>query len=460
MIRRGGAWGQGEQPKAGEPRYTIRMLAFLRRMRIETEDWLRYSPFVRNLIGRYKSWREPRTVPQDDDEVVRSISRLCAVTRLLDSPGRIRKVEEQILERVAKLDWTKVDWREFIAKVDTASIPRAAILKPYLGPREPGVVYIGFEIEWMRFLRSLTLPARQFAERYTLIVAPSSSPYNPVDFIFPAAYGTPLYSLINHDEDTEILRRVSPNYCVVPMYTSHWVNPAIYQSRPRSERDIDILMVAAWGKVKRHHLLFNALQRMPKSLKVVLIGQDQDGRTQETMRREAGWYGVADRFEMWSNASHAQVREAFCRAKISLLLSLREGSAVVVPESLFADTPVGLLHNAYNGSRGFINEQTGRLLHERNLAGQLTEFLANADRCTPRAWAEANITCFRSSERLNEMLKREALAEGREWTRDIFPLCWQPDPRLVNADDWRSLRAERADIQGRFGVLLGPEEIV
>jgi len=434
------------------------MTGFLRRLRIETEDWLRYSPTVRNLIGRYQSWREPDAIPQDDQAIVRSIGRLCAVARLVNSPARIRQVEERILERVARLDWTKVDWSEFVPKFETKWIARAAILKPYVGPREPGVVYIGFEIEWMRFLRQVRLP--EFAERYTLIIAPSSSPYNPINFIFPAAYGRPLYSLINHDEDAEILRRVSPNYRVVPMYTSHWVNPEIYPPRPRSERDIDIVMVAAWGKVKRHHLLFGALRRMPATLKVLLIGQDQDGRTQDTMRREAGWYGIADRFEMWSNASHAQVRDAFCRAKISLLLSLREGSAVVVPESLCADTPVGLWHNAYNGSRDFINEQTGRLMHERDFAGQLMEFLANADRCTPRAWAEANIGCFRSSDRLNEILKRDTLAEGREWTRDIFPLCWQPDPRLVRSDDWRSLHDERADIERRCGVLLGPEQIV
>jgi glycosyltransferase involved in cell wall biosynthesis len=433
------------------------MSAFVRRFLIETEDWLRYQPNVRDLIGRYKSWREPRAVPADNQAIVRSIKNLCAAARLVKKSTTVGRIEERILERVASVDPSKVDWREFVSQVESSWIARAVILKPYIGPREPGVVYIGFEVEWMRLLRNARL--REFAEHYTLIVAPSSSPHNLINFIFPAAYPTSLYTLINHDQDVEILQRISPKYRVVPMYTSHWVNPAIYQPRPHSERDIDLLMVAAWGKVKRHHLLFRALREMPASLRVVLIGQDQDGRTQETMRREAGWYGVAGRFEMWSNLAHPQVRDAFCRAKISILLSLREGSAVVVPESLFADTPVGLLHNADNGSRGFINEQTGRLLCEKDLAGQLMDFLAAAGSYTPRAWAEANISCFRSSERLNEILKRDAIAEGRPWTRDIYPLCWQPDPRLVHPEEWRSLRQERAEIKTRFGVELGPEEL-
>lgn len=433
------------------------MTSLLRRFLTETEDWLRYQPTVRDFIGRYKAWQEPRAVPRDHQTTVRSIKNLCAIARLLTSAAKIRHIEQRILERIATLDTAKVDWSEFVANVESRLINRAVILKPYVGPREPGVVYIGFEVEWMRLLCHARL--REFAERYTLIVAPSSSPYNLINFIFPAAYPTPLYSIVNHDEDVEILQRISPKYRVVPLYTSHWVNPARYQPRPPAERDIDILMVAAWGKVKRHHLLFRALRRMPASLKVVLIGQDQEGRTQATMRKEAAWYGVADRFEMWSNVAHAQVREAYCRARISILLSLREGSAVVIPESLFADTPTGLLQDAYNGSRGFINAQTGRFLSEKDLAGQLMDFLAIADRCTPRAWAEANISCFKSSDRLNEILRNDALAEGRAWSRDIHPLCWQPDPRLVHAEDWRLLQPERAEILARFGVELGPAEL-
>jgi glycosyltransferase involved in cell wall biosynthesis len=432
-------------------------MSFVRRLRIETEDWLRYHPRVRDLVGRYIGAFQCRTVPEDHADRLLLIASLCAAARLVRSPSKIRQIEERIVEHAALLDPLKADWSDYGPRMDSAWINRGVVLKPYVGPREPGVVYIGFEFEWMRLL--LHARVREFAERYTLIVAPSSSPYNPINFAFPAAYPTSLYTLINHDEDAEILRRVSPKYRVVPMYTSHWVNPAIYRPRPRSERDIDILMVAAWGKVKRHHLLFRALRRMPASLKVVLIGQDQDGRTQATMRREAGWYGVADRFEMRTNVSHSEVREIFCRAKISLLLSLREGSAVVVPESLFADTPVALLHNADNGSRGFINEHTGRLLSEKDMAGQLMDFLGNADRCTPRAWAEANISCFKSSDRLNEILRGDALRDGREWTRDIYALCWQPDPRLVHAEDWRSLQGERADIKAQFEVELGPAEL-
>ena len=45
----------------------------------------------------------------------------------------------------------------------------------------------GFEVEWLKLLRHAPLPA--LAERYTLIVAPSSSPYNLINFVFPGLSG-------------------------------------------------------------------------------------------------------------------------------------------------------------------------------------------------------------------------------------------------------------------------------
>jgi glycosyltransferase involved in cell wall biosynthesis len=242
------------------------------------------------------------------------------------------------------------------------------------------------------------------------------------------------------------------------MLASHWVNPSLFRPLPRGERDIDLVMVAAWGKYKRHHVLFRALREMPKQLNVQLVGQDQEGRTADTIRAEAASYGVEDRFGLTANASYEQVVETLCRAKASVLLSLQEGSAVVVAESLFADTPVALLENAQIGSRAFINESTGMLLRRRDLAGQLMQFLARSDLFRPRMWAERHISCSQSTDRLNRILEQHALGDGQSWTGDIFPLCWRPDPRLVHREHWQELSAERAEFRSRYGLEVGPWE--
>jgi hypothetical protein len=326
-------------------------------------------------------------------------------------------------------------------------------IKPHLGPNERGILFSAFENEWLKLLRCVNLD--EFAARYTLIVAPTSSPFNLINYAFPAVYPGPLFSLINHEEDVEIIPRISSKYRLIPLYTSHWVNPENYHPRPPSERDIDLIMVAAWGKVKRHHTLWQALRTMPASLKILLIGQDQEGRTVETIRREASYYGVAGRFEAITNAAHDVVLDRLCRAKISVLLSLREGSAVIVPESLFADTPVALYHDAYNGSRAFINAETGVILQHPRLGDQLMQFLGAADRCPARAWAEANISCFRSTDTMNAILKQHALADGQAWTQDIFPMCWRPHPVLVHAADDVHTEPDRRWMMERFGLAIG-----
>ncbi len=430
------------------------MLSVLKRAAIATEDWLRYHPIVRGGLSKLKCWRDAVSAPRDDTDRVRSIQRLCTAARLTASPAAQRRLHERIRKRVRALDPYRVDWSQLVPGIDEPRMPRGVFLKPYVGPRERGVFFTAFEIEWIKLLRHTEL--RELSQRCTVVVAPSSSPYNLINYVLPSAFPGPLFSLINHEEDPEILARISPNYRPVPLYTSHWVNPDLYHPRPRDRRDIDLIMIAAWGKVKRHHTLFRALRRMPRSLRVVLIGQDQEGRTADTIRAEAACYGVADRFELITNAAHEQVIDYLGRARVSVLLSRREGSAVVVAESLFADTPTALLHDAYNGSRAFINAHTGRFLHDRDLAGQLLDFLANAERHDARRWAVDNISCFRSTERLNEVLRAHALADGQEWTVDIAPLCWRPDPRLVHPEDERRTEDDRRYMRERFGLEIGP----
>jgi glycosyltransferase involved in cell wall biosynthesis len=431
------------------------MIHAARRFGNEAEDFLRYNPAVRGVIGRYKLWRVDAPDRTDQQAIARSIHQLCAAARLIDRPEVQDRIVLRIKEHVALLDPVQVKWKEFVPGIDSHQLPYAAILKPWIGGGERGVIFLAFEFNWIRLLAHCDL--QELAKRYTLVVAPSSSPFNIVNFILPSTFPMPVLSLINHEEDIEILPKISTNFRVVRLYTSHWVDPSMYCPRARTERDIDIVMIAMFGKVKRHHLLFKALRSMPRTIRVLLIGQDQDGRTAETMRSEARDYGVDDRLTIMSNLSHQEVIQALCRSKVSVLFSLREGSSVVVAESLFADTPTALLKSAYNGSRAFINESTGRFLRERDLAGQLLDFLSSSNEYSPRRWSEANISCHRSTAALNETLKERMRDLGQQWTQDIATLCWRPYPRLVNEKEAAWLRSERDQIRQQFGVEIGPE---
>jgi glycosyltransferase involved in cell wall biosynthesis len=248
---------------------------------------------------------------------------------------------------------------------------------------------------------------------------------------------------------------VASNFVIVPLYASSWSLPSLFEPRPFAERDLDFVMVANFAKFKRHHALFAALRHMDPRLRILLVGQEQDGRTAATIQREAAWYGVADRFTVQEDLNYAQVTAALCRARASAVLSRQEGSCLAVAESMFANTPVGVLASAELGSREFINAQTGVFLKDETLAEQLTDLIARAESFSPRQWAEAHISCYESTRTLNALLREHALAEGREWTLDLALHCRRPEPSLLEKADIERIRPDRSEFRQRFGLTIG-----
>ena len=425
------------------------------RFLIELEDRLRFSDVSRWALCRWKLARLPASSQDDPQSIARVIHHLCGAARLATNEQLMLEIEAEIAKHVKLLDRRPINWLEFEPTAGSKAIEKGILLKPWVSERERGVVFVSFEYQWMRLLCHCDL--EQFAKRYLLIVAPTWSPPHALfNSVFPVVYPGPIFSLISNRADLEIFPRFSRNNLMVPLFASNWVNPDWYAPVPFEQKNIDLLMLANFGKYKRHHALFRALRDMPRSLKVVLIGQHNGKRSRAVLLAEAAAFGVADRFELRENASDADLNEAMRRAKVSLILSRREGSCVAVVEAMFANTPVGLLADAAIGSRVFINEATGRFLQHENLGAQLTQFIAEAQRYAPRKWVlENNVSCFGSTQTLNRILKEHQLAAGQEWTVDLAPHHWRPDPQLIQATDRARLKPEFADAKQRFGVELG-----
>jgi glycosyltransferase involved in cell wall biosynthesis len=368
----------------------------------------------------------------------------------------MQKAEGIIHDRIRSLDMSRVDWREFVPDVQRRRIEKAVVLKPCIGPKEKGVVFISFEDQWARLLWNCNLIG--FDQSYTLVLSPTwSPPHSLVNYLFPVVYPGPIFSLISNTNDLKVLPRLSKRYMMIPLFASSWVNPDLYKPVPFEKKDLDILMLANFGKYKRHFLLFKALLDMPPSVRVLLIGQENGDRNGHTIMSEARAYGVQDRFELLVNAPDHTVLDAICRAKTTVVLSHREGSCVAVVESMFANTPVGIFEDAEIGSRVYINESTGRFLQSRELGKQLMDFITSAHKYSPRAFVEGNISCFQSTKTLNDMLKAHAFATSQKWTQDIAPHHWRPDPQLVSAVDRARMQPSYDDIEMRFGITIGGE---
>ncbi|MEI8340932.1 MAG: glycosyltransferase, partial [Verrucomicrobiota bacterium] len=374
--------------------------------KIKAEDSVRYNPRIRQAVAWWQERKADKLPVGAPLEIARAIDVYCKAARLVVSQEKLLQIERKIEERILKLGDRTFDWTEFDKTAKDRRIFKAAVMKPRISDRERGVVYISFEYQWLRLLQVPNL--EEFARDYTLVVIPVwSPPHCLINYLFPRAYPDDLICTINMQKDLEDLRRISSKNIMLPLLCSNWVNADLLKPKPFAEKDIDIMIVANWGKYKRHHVFFEALRDLPPNLRVMLIGQRDGTRTAEVLNAEAEAYGVAGRYELRQGLSHREVCEQLPRAKISLILSRREGSCVAVIESIFANTPVGLFEDAEVGSRHFINPHTGRFLKHKNLAAQLLNFLAESERFQPRQWALDNrIDCLGSAATLNAALKK------------------------------------------------------
>ncbi|MFT4689395.1 MAG: hypothetical protein ACI9OD_001602 [Limisphaerales bacterium] len=429
------------------------------RIKIQFKDKLKYSPRIRSLRCRLAAVKDRAPSEDDPQAIARSIHNLCTAARNAASPQQLLQVEDRIRQRVAMLKSRSINWLEFESQADVRKINSATIIKPYVGPKEKGMLLISFDYQWARLMQHYGRETLlKLAERYDLCVCTVwAEPHCVMNYVLPVVWpGERIYATISDPNDEEIIPRFSEKYVVAPVLCSNWVDPAWYKPVPYEKKDVDFFMLANFGEYKRHWELFRALRDMPKHLKVVLIGTHNGKRDDETIRQEAKAFGIGpDRFVIRRSPPHAEVRDTLARAKTSLIFSLREGSCMAIVESMFANTPVGMFEDAKVGSRKFINEHTGRFLKHKDLAPQLMDFLENAPNYEPRKWVVDNkVDCRGSSDTLNRVIRDAQLKAGQEWTQDTLPHMWDPHPTLVNADDKPKVEADYAYIENEIGIDL------
>ena len=412
-------------------------------------DFVRYSPSCGQAASHSLTLLAALT-----RSPLRRLARLARAARI--APWRLRKLLPSIEAALSRLDLAPLDWRELGgAPAARADVPKALILKPPVSPRERGVLLVSFEDQWLRLLRSGQAAA--IAARYDLLLAPSASPPPDAELLLMARlWPGRLFTLLSNLADGRLMRRASARLHPIPLLSSSWVDPAAFVPHLGKPKDHDIVMLAHFDPVKRHWLLFDALRRLPRSFRVLLMGVPLGRHTEEKFWAEARAFGVQDRFELRVRPTRDEVMEGLARSRVSLVFSKQEGSCIAVAEALFADTPVGLFRDARIGSKAFINGQTGLLLSRRDLAGQLRRFVEEAPGYRPRAWALANISCHVSGAVLNRHLRRAAEQAGGVWTRDVLSFANGLVPAYLSPGDEATTAPWYEDFAHSYGLLLGP----
>jgi len=264
----------------------------------------------------------------------------------------------------------------------------------------------------------------KIASRYYLVLEPSWSGFCDLNVLIYTKLRHPVFIGSIEPRDTELICRLDANLIAAPFSSNTWVDDRVFRPLPDVQSDADIIMVAGWARYKRHHAFFRGLGQLRQRRvqpKVILAGYPID-LTRGDILTQADVYGVRDLLEVHEWASPAEVNQFFNRAKVNLLWSRREGVNRAIIEGMLAGTPC-LVHEGLNYGYRYphINPQTGRFSSERDLSHNLFEMIENHGRYSPREWVLANMSCLKTSERLNEAIKAKAKALGENWTTDIVP---------------------------------------
>jgi hypothetical protein len=209
----------------------------LKRLKIQAEDVLRYSPAVRNFLAFSTLLRTPGRPAASTAEAVRRVHKLCQAARLAPTDSMMLKAEAAIARQLPAIHPEQVPWTEFLSDFDQPRIQKAIVLKRFVSEREKGVVFVSFDNQMARLAKAGDL--REFAARYTLVLSPQwSPPHSIASYLFPRLYPDSIFCLISNPRDLEIFPRISDKYRMIPLYASSWFDPRKYTPVPATDKDI------------------------------------------------------------------------------------------------------------------------------------------------------------------------------------------------------------------------------
>lgn len=304
-------------------------------------------------------------------------------------------------------------------EVDSEFFPKRVIVLKEPSPGERGVIVISFDVFGQL---SINYRIDSILKDYFIVLEPSWSSYcTPEILQFINYLDTRVVVQAAEKLDYDFMNRLNANFIPVDIGASNWVDDRLFVDL-KLPKEFDCIMVSHWGDLKRHYHLFEALNQIrDRSLRVCLIGESRMGRTRADLLDLADYYGVRSQLSIFENIPSAEVNRLVNQSKVNILLSRKEGANRGIFEGFFANVPGIVLRSNRGVNKNYINEFTGKLIEENELASALVWFRDNYATLEPRKWALENISCHVSTKKIEECLKQAAASVGEPWTKSIVP---------------------------------------
>lgn len=281
------------------------------------------------------------------------------------------------------------------------------------------------------------LDVQRLARYFRIILEPSWVGYSlPAILAWTRLSPEKVVVMAPYQPDHDLLRAIDSNLVPVTVGPADWVNPTRFRKLEGVEKTYDAIYVANYNPMKRVDRYLRAVVRVSRSrpeyraaLLCAGVGKGEFGPvTQETI----AWAKTRANLDFLRGGNQVMLNELFNRSKVNVLLSLREGMNKGLAEGLFAGTPALLLAESACGNHRHINPETGRVVPDRELEGALGWFSDHDAQFQPHRWAEANISPAASTANLSRELSLLEVAEGRDWTTDLWVKANQPEMKYLD----------------------------
>jgi glycosyltransferase involved in cell wall biosynthesis len=341
-----------------------------------------------------------------------------------------------------------------IERLDQTSLNRSIIVKPYISNNEKGILIVSFETELFKLIKLINF--KEIVKRYNVVFMPTWQPfYSPEIFLYIINTERPLYIMPSSFDENKIVKKFNGKIRYLPFHAASWVNHNKYSEKLK--KDNDLLMVANFGKHKRHWLLFQAMSKMPNDVKACIIGVPTSDRKKENLIKEAKLFGIYDKVKIIERATNDELLSMLLRSKLFCALTYREGSYVSVAEAIISDTPVAMFSNAYIGTKAYINQKTGEFLSpKKDLSKQLVSILKNHSKYSPREWGIKNISAEINSKKFSKIMLEYSIKDKEQWTNGLESIYCERFDFFYNGGikTEKKYRHEYRELKEKYGLKI------
>ncbi|WP_174275240.1 glycosyltransferase [Sphingomonas bacterium] len=167
-------------------------------------------------------------------------------------------------------------------------------------------------------------------------------------------------------------------------------------------KDYDLIYVAAAQEYKRHDILFDALDRLPRDVRgLCLFGY---GENADRLRGEIAARGLSVDCVGPPGVALEEVNRLMNRARFGLVCGRDDGAPAILTEYMLAGLPV-LANAELACGRQYILPETGMLAPPNSFADAIMTMRATADRFTPREIALARWTWPHGIQRFGALIE-------------------------------------------------------